>query len=59
MTVNHDLAREYFGQLKAPVKAFYTFDDSAHSPMFEEPARFMQVMEQDVLAGKTALADAV
>lgn len=57
LTVNRDLSKEYFTQLKAPVKAFYTFEDSAHSPMFEEPERFLQVMTQDVLAGETALAD--
>lgn len=53
LTVNHDLSKEYYEQLKAPVKAFYTFADSAHSPMFEEPVRFLEVMEQNVLTGGT------
>ena len=39
------------------MKGFYTFENSAHSPMFEEPERFLQIMTRDVLVGKTALAD--
>ncbi len=58
LTVNRDLSEEYFKQLQAPVKAFYTFEDSAHSPMFEEPNRFLEVMTRDVLVGGTSLADA-
>ncbi len=58
LTVNRDLSEEYFKQLQAPVKAFYTFEDSAHSPMFEEPDHFLEVMTRDVLAGVTSLADA-
>jgi pimeloyl-ACP methyl ester carboxylesterase len=58
LTVNHDLSKGYYDQLRAPVKAFYTFADSAHSPLFEEPERFLEVMTQDVLAGGTLLADA-
>lgn len=56
-TVNHDLSKAYFMSLDAPVKGFYTFEQSAHSPMFEEPEKFMQIMEQDVLTGTNALAD--
>jgi pimeloyl-ACP methyl ester carboxylesterase len=56
-TVSLPLARAYFDGLKAPVKGFYTFKGSAHSPMFEEPAAMRRVIEQDVLGGKTLLAD--
>jgi pimeloyl-ACP methyl ester carboxylesterase len=56
-TVNHDLAKAYLERLQAPVKGFYTFGQSAHSPMFEEPERFMQIMLGDVLNATTALAD--
>jgi len=56
-TCSYDLARSYFRQLRAPVKGFYTFEQSAHSPAFEEPGRFRQVLRQDVLAGETRLAD--
>ncbi len=57
LTVNHDLNKAYFLQLRAPVKGYYTFDASAHSPQHEEPERFMQIMREDVLNGKTDLAD--
>ncbi|QIB70483.1 hypothetical protein Ami103574_14805 [Aminipila butyrica] len=29
--------KEYYVQLKTPLKGFYTFEHSAHSPLFEEP----------------------
>jgi len=32
-------------------------ENSAHSPMFEEPARMRQIIEQDVFAGANLLAD--
>ncbi|HSK69166.1 MAG TPA: alpha/beta hydrolase [Candidatus Limnocylindria bacterium] len=57
-TVSYPLAREYFGMLRAPVKGFYTFLDSAHSPLFEEPERMRRILKTDVLAGRAALADA-
>jgi pimeloyl-ACP methyl ester carboxylesterase len=56
-TVNHDLSKMYLDQLQSPVKGFYTFEQSAHSPLFEEPERFVQIMIQDVPNGTTALAD--
>ncbi len=56
-TTNYDLARDYFEKLDAPAKGFYTFEDSAHSPMFEEPARMRRVLREDVAGGSTALAD--
>lgn len=52
-TVNADLAREYYHNLEAPVKAFHTFENSAHSPLFEEPERFREIIEKDILQGKT------
>jgi pimeloyl-ACP methyl ester carboxylesterase len=36
-TVSYTGARDYLRNLIAPVKGFYTYDDSAHSPIFEEP----------------------
>jgi pimeloyl-ACP methyl ester carboxylesterase len=56
-TVSYPLARAYFQQLRAPVKGFYTFEQSAHSPMFEEPDRVQRILREDVLAGTTGLAD--
>ena len=57
-TVNCDLSKMYLEQLQAPVKGFYTFEQSAHSPLFEEPERFVQILVNDVLNRTTALADA-
>jgi pimeloyl-ACP methyl ester carboxylesterase len=57
LTVNHDLSRSYLEQLQAPVKGFYTFSGSAHSPIFEEPQKVTEVLIKDVLNGTTALAD--
>ncbi len=56
-TVSYALAKEYFGKLKAPIKAFYTFEKSAHSPMFEEPAKMQQILREDVLKGGHKHAD--
>ncbi len=51
-------AKSYFEQLKAPLKGFYTFKHSAHSPLFEEPEKMLRIMQEDVLAGVNNLADA-
>lgn len=57
LTVNINLSKAYLGQLQAPIKGFYTFENSAHSPLYEEPERVRQIIEQDVLERKTSLAD--
>ncbi len=46
-----------FEVLQAPVKGFYTFEQSAHSPMFEEPEKMQKILREDVLAGTNTLAD--
>jgi pimeloyl-ACP methyl ester carboxylesterase len=51
------LARDYFQLMEAPVKGFYEFDNSAHSPLLEEPQEGHRILERDVLAGATTLAD--
>lgn len=56
-TCSYDLARDYFAALDAPRKGFYTFEQSAHSPMLEEPERAYRILRDDVLAGTTTLAD--
>jgi pimeloyl-ACP methyl ester carboxylesterase len=50
-------AKDYFEKLKAPLKGFYTFEQSAHSPMFEEPEKMQKILREDVLAGANHLAD--
>ena len=56
-TVSYPLAKVYLDKLRAPIKGFYTFEYSAHSPMFEEPGKVKQIMQQDILAGTNRLAD--
>jgi pimeloyl-ACP methyl ester carboxylesterase len=56
-TVNYQLAKDYVETLKAPLKGFYTFNRSAHSPIMEEPRKAQQIMREDVLAGTNSLAD--
>lgn len=56
-TVNTSLSRDYFNKLNAPLKGFYTFHNSAHSPLFEEPNLAMKIIESDVLRGKNTLSD--
>ena len=57
LTVNIDLSKRYLTKLQAPLKGFYTFKNSAHSPLFEEPELIRQVIENDILKNKTSLAD--
>lgn len=57
LTVNHELSQAYLEQLQAPVKGFYTFEHSAHSPIYEEPERMMDIILKDVLRGKNHCAD--
>jgi pimeloyl-ACP methyl ester carboxylesterase len=57
MTVNYELSKEYLKKLDAPVKGFYTFHNSAHSPMFEEPNRFLEILTNDVLNQTIVHAD--
>ena len=56
-TSNAAYARGYFDLILSPVKGFYTFAESAHSPLFEEPERAVEILTRDVCAGLTALAD--
>ena len=56
-TCSYTVAKDYFEKLKAPVKGFYTFEQSAHSPLFEEPEKMRHILQEDVLAGVNNLAD--
>ena len=56
-TVSYPLARSYYERLDAPVKGFYTFKQSAHSPLFEEPEKMREIVRADVLTGSKGLAD--
>ena len=56
-TCTYAEASAYFDSLAAPLKGFYTFSESAHSPMFEEPDKVMAILREDVLKGTNRLAD--
>lgn len=55
--VSYQLAKKYMQSMKAPVKGFYTFENSAHSPCFEEPEKTCRILCEDVLQNKSDLAD--
>jgi len=57
LTVNRDLSESYLKELQAPVKGFYTFYESAHNPVYEEPKRLKEILITDVLNGTTSMAD--
>jgi pimeloyl-ACP methyl ester carboxylesterase len=56
-TCSYTEAKSYFEILKAPIKGFYTFEQSAHSPLFEEPEKMQQILRKDILTGMNKLAD--
>jgi pimeloyl-ACP methyl ester carboxylesterase len=56
-TVSYTLSKEYLEKIRAPLKGFYTFENSAHSPLFEEPEKTQQILREDVLNGRNKLAD--
>lgn len=56
-TCCYSMQKEYYEQLEAPVKGFYTFENSAHSPLFEEPEKGLEILTQDVLNGTNDLSD--
>jgi pimeloyl-ACP methyl ester carboxylesterase len=58
-TCSYPLAKSYLEQLKAPIKGFYTFEQSAHSPIFEEPQKTQRILLEDVLLRRNRLADIV
>lgn len=44
-TCCYELQKEYFDFLEAPEKYFYTFENSAHSPLFEEPQKAEEMIK--------------
>ncbi len=58
-TCSYKLAKEYFTKIKAPAKGFYTFYQSAHSPIFEQPDKMNKILLSDVLNSRTELADRI
>lgn len=56
-TCSYELAKKYFVKIKAPLKGFYTFDQSAHSPFLEEPGKINKILINDVENLRMDLAD--
>ena len=56
-TVNYSMSKVYLKKLNAPVKGFYLFKESAHSPIFEEPKKVVHIMQEDILKSKNILAE--
>lgn len=50
-TVSYPLAKKYFEVLSAPEKEFFTFENSAHSPHFEEPERVREIFKRYIFKG--------
>ena len=48
-TVSYPLSKAYFDKINTPRKGFYTFEESAHSPMFEEPERMCEILQHEIL----------
>lgn len=44
--VSHELAKQYYEVIQAPHKAFFSFENSAHSPNMEDPERFVQIVKE-------------
>ncbi|MHC5229213.1 hypothetical protein ACYSNW_13105 [Enterococcus sp. LJL99] len=42
--VSYDLAKKYLDKIQATNKAFYSFENSAHSPNFEETDKFLAIV---------------
>ncbi|HEX3076732.1 MAG TPA: alpha/beta hydrolase, partial [Lachnospiraceae bacterium] len=58
-TVNYQMAKEYMIKLKTPIKGFYLFKESAHSPFIEESEKVLNIMVNDVLKGRNELAEEI
>ena len=44
--VSYTLAHEWFDKIEAPQKAFFTFENSAHGTIIEEPEKFVQIIRE-------------
>jgi len=46
--VPYECSVQYFNKLKSPDKKIVWFDKSGHTPMFEEPDKFIEVMRNEI-----------
>ncbi len=56
-TCSYELAKKYFDKIQAPIKGFYTFEQSAHTLLFEEPEKVNRILVNDVKNLKKESAD--
>lgn len=45
-TCAYSLQKKYFEEIEAPIKEFYTFHESAHSPIYEEPEKARKIFRK-------------
>lgn len=57
INASNSLLEEYYAILDAPHKELIWFEDSAHTPLWDEPARFVDVMVNTVLAQTDTAAE--
>jgi hypothetical protein len=50
-------SQAYFENIQAPLKGFYTFQYSAHTPLLEEPGQVINILLTDALNKTNNLAD--
>jgi pimeloyl-ACP methyl ester carboxylesterase len=48
----YSVAKDFYDQLKAPQKEFFTFENSAHSPIMEEVDKFNSIVRERVKDNK-------
>jgi pimeloyl-ACP methyl ester carboxylesterase len=48
-TCSYELSKQYFDKIKAPKKQFFSYKNSAHSPIFEEPSECIKVIKENIL----------
>ncbi len=58
-TCSYELAKKYYDKINAPRKGFYSFYQSAHSPLLEEPEKMNKILVNDVMNSRTELADKI
>lgn len=43
---SYTVAKDFYRQLKAPKKQFFTFENAAHCPIFDEPDKFNKILRE-------------
>jgi pimeloyl-ACP methyl ester carboxylesterase len=56
-TTSYQLQKDYYEKINAPIKGFYTFSQSAHSPLFEEIDHALWILKTDVINLQVTLND--